>query len=71
MGENAAILNTGRFLLVLTDDATLSVVPTGADSYAPAAKYTVARSPTWAHPVATGRRILVKDQTTLASLALD
>jgi outer membrane protein assembly factor BamB len=71
LGENAAILNTGKFLLVLTNDATLSVVPTNADSYAPVAKYTVATSPTWAHPVATGTRILVKDETTLASLALN
>ena len=56
---------------MLTNDATLSVVPTGADSYAPVAKYTVARSPTWAHPVPVGSRIIVKDETTIASLALN
>ena len=70
-GENAAILNTGPFFLVLTNDAKLSVLATDAPSYTPAATYTVATSPTWAHPVALPGRILVKDETTLASLALN
>jgi outer membrane protein assembly factor BamB len=69
-GENAAILNTGKFFLALTNDATLHVLPTDARGFSPSARYTVARSPTWAHPVASGDRILVKDETTLASLSL-
>jgi outer membrane protein assembly factor BamB len=70
MGENAAILNAGKVLLLLTNDANLIVLPPSAKEYRPVAQYTVASSPTWAHPVATGNRILVKDETTLASLAV-
>lgn len=70
MGENAAILNLGgKFLLLLINDGNLVVLPANAKEYLPAAQYTVATSPTWAHPVVIGRRILVKDQTSLISLA--
>ena len=70
MGENAAIINAGKVLLFLTNDANLIVVPPGDKEYAPTAQYTVASSPTWAHPVVAGNRILVKDETTLASLVV-
>ncbi|MGB7925878.1 MAG: PQQ-binding-like beta-propeller repeat protein [Pyrinomonadaceae bacterium] len=70
MGENAAILNAGKVLLLLTNDANLIVLPPSAKEYRPLAQYTVASSPTWAHPLVTGNRILVKDETTLASLAV-
>lgn len=70
MGENAAIVNLGgKFLLLLINDGNLVVLPANAKGYLPAAQYTVAASPTWAHPVVIGRRILVKDQTSLTSLA--
>jgi outer membrane protein assembly factor BamB len=70
MGENAAILNLGgKVLLLLINDGNLVVLPANAKEYLPAAQYTVATSPTWAHPVVIGRRILVKDQTSLISLA--
>lgn len=68
MGENAAILNLGgKALLMLTNDANLIVQPVTAKSYAPAVQYSVATSPTWAHPVVLGRRILVKDESSLIS----
>jgi len=71
MGENAAILNLGnQVLLLLTNDANLIVQPAGAKTYAPLAQYTVAPSPTWAHPLVLGQRILVKDETSLISLAI-
>ena len=70
MGENAAILNlAGKFLVLLINDGNLVVLPADAKEYLPAAQYTVATTPTWAHPVVMGRRILVKDQTSLISLA--
>lgn len=70
-GENAAILNlNGKAFLMLTNDASLIVQPVNAKGYAPLAQYTVANSPTWAHPVVFGRRILVKDETNLTSLAI-
>lgn len=70
MGENAAILNLGdKFLLLLINDANLVVLPANAKEYVPAIQYTVASSPTWAHPVMIGQRILIKDETSLSSLA--
>jgi hypothetical protein len=68
MGENAAILNLGdKVLLFLTNDANLIVQPAEAKTYAPVAQYTVAASPTWAHPLVLGRRILIKDENSLTS----
>jgi outer membrane protein assembly factor BamB len=70
MGENAAMLNLAGTLLLLTNDAKLIVLPASAKEYAPVAEYTVANSPTWAHPVVVGNRILVKDEAALISLAI-
>lgn len=70
MGENAAILNAGKVLLLLTNDANLIVLPASEKGYNPITQYTVASSPTWAHPLVMGNRILVKDETTLASLSV-
>ncbi len=70
MGENAAILNLAGTLLLLTNDANLIVLPASAKGYAPATQYTVASTPTWAHPIAASKRIFIKDETTLASLLL-
>lgn len=70
-GENGAILNLGgKELLLLTNDAQLIVIPINNKEYRPTVQYTVANSETWAHPVVLGNRILIKDQTTLRSLAL-
>ena len=44
------------------------MLPATAKDFAPVAEYTVAESPTWAHPVVIGNRILIKDETTLRSL---
>jgi outer membrane protein assembly factor BamB len=67
-GENAAILNLGdKFLMLLLNDANLVVLPANAKEYLPAAQYTVATSPTWAHPVVVGRQLLIKDEQTLKS----
>ncbi|HVF57573.1 MAG TPA: PQQ-binding-like beta-propeller repeat protein [Pyrinomonadaceae bacterium] len=70
MGENASILNLAGTLLLLTNEANLIVLPASAGGYAPAAQYTVATSPVWAHPAILSNRILVKDETTLASLSV-
>jgi outer membrane protein assembly factor BamB len=71
MAENAAILNVGgKVLFMLTNDAKLVVLPATAKDFVPIAEYTVAASPTWAHPVVIGRRIIIKDENTVASLAI-
>jgi len=69
MAENAAILNLGgKVLLLLTNEAKLFVLPATAMDFTPVAEYTVAESPTWAHPTVIGNHILIKDETTLRSL---
>lgn len=71
MGENAAMLNLGgKVLLFLTNEAKLIVQAVDGKTYSPIAEYTVSSTPTWAHPLVIGRRILIKDENTLASFAL-
>jgi len=71
MGENAAILNlSDKAILILTNEAKLIVQAANGKSYSPIAEYTVASSPTWAHPLVMGNRILIKDETTLTSLVI-
>jgi outer membrane protein assembly factor BamB len=71
MGENAAILNLAdKLILFLTNDAKLIVQAVDAKTYSPIAEYTVASTPTWAHPLVIGKRILIKDESSLASLAI-
>jgi outer membrane protein assembly factor BamB len=72
MAENASILNLGgKVLLMLTNEARLVVLPSSARDFTPLAEYTVAESPTWAHPLVIGNRILIKDESTLRSLAFN
>lgn len=65
-GDNAAIITAGDFLFLLNDEANLIVAEASAKAYEPVAKYTVADSETWAHPVVAGNNILIKDNSTLA-----
>ncbi len=65
-GDNAAVVAAGSVLLLLTTEAELIVARNSAKSYEVLRKYTVADSPTWAHPVPIGKGILIKDATTLA-----
>jgi outer membrane protein assembly factor BamB len=65
-GENAAIVLAGPSLLMLTADGELHVVKNGGKALERIRKYTVASSPTWAHPVLFSQGILVKDTKTLA-----
>lgn len=66
LGENAALVAAGGVVMALVDDAKLIVFDPAADTYAPLATYTVAESPTWAHPAPTRAGLLVKDVSTLA-----
>jgi len=63
---NAAIIDAGTGLLLLTDDAELIVAKKSGKGFEPLRKYSVADSPTWAHPVILNSGILIKDATTLA-----
>ncbi|MGH9346609.1 MAG: PQQ-binding-like beta-propeller repeat protein [Vicinamibacterales bacterium] len=59
--ENAAIVSAGTLLFLLKDDAELVIARPNAASFDVVRRYTVAESPTWAHPVVDGNRIFVKD----------
>jgi outer membrane protein assembly factor BamB len=64
-GDNAAILQLGGRLLLLKDDAELIVAQVSAKGFEPLRRYTVADSPTWAHPLALENGIVIKDADSL------
>ena len=64
-GANAALLHTRDWLFALTTDASLIVARKSVKGFAQAAKYTVADSATYAHPVLSGKQLLVKDNAAL------
>jgi hypothetical protein len=70
-GENAAIVAAGEIVLALTNDAELIVINRTAKGFEPLKKYTMADSPTWAHPVPVGKGVLIKDAKTLALWSLE
>lgn len=66
-GDNAALLAQGDTVFALTTDSELHVLKASARGLEPQRKYSVANSPTWAHPVVLGPgRVLVKDKDSLA-----
>jgi len=65
-GDNAAIVDLGSALVWLTSGAELVVSEKAADAFSELRRYTVADSPTWAHPVPTAAGILIKDERSLA-----
>ena len=64
--DNAAIVDGGSVLVFLTSDAELIVARKSRKAFEVLRKYSVADSPTWAHPVILNSGILIKDATTLA-----
>src|SRR5262245_13058873 len=70
-GESAAVLAAGPVLFFLTNEGNLTVAKKNAAAWSPLRTYTVADSPTWAHPVITARGVLVKDAESLALLRFE
>ncbi len=64
-GDYSSLLSAGDVLFSLDNDATLQVIEPSSTAWKTLAQYTVANSPTWAHPVILGDRLLVKDATGL------
>jgi outer membrane protein assembly factor BamB len=60
-GENAALVVAPKALLLLTTEGELVVAAKGGERFTPLATYTVASTPTWAHPAVIGPGIVVKD----------
>jgi len=65
-GDNAALVVADGRVLALTSEAELFVIDPTAAEFLPVARYDVADSATYAHPVPTGRGVLIKDGSTLA-----
>jgi outer membrane protein assembly factor BamB len=63
--ENAALFDAGPVVLVLTTGSELIVFRKNGAALTEAARYEVADSATWASPAFLGRRILIKDATTV------
>jgi hypothetical protein len=70
-GDNSAAVVAGQFLLMLTDGAELVVVRADPRQFEVIKKYPVADSATWAHPVLVGKRVLIKDASSLALLGFE
>lgn len=70
IAENAALLDVGQSVLALTTNATLVVLNPGAKAFEKQVEFEVAQSATWAHPVISRGQLLIKDETTLRSLAM-
>ena len=58
---NVAVTKAGSFLLLLEDDGELIVAWANKNAFDPVKTYTVGESATWAQPVVSGRRILIRD----------
>ncbi len=71
LGDNGSVVLWGSFLLVLTNGGELLVLDAAADKFSPVRNYTVAESPTWAHPVPTTAGVLVKDESSLTLWKLE
>lgn len=70
-GGNAAIINTADYLFLLNDEGSLIIAKTNAKAYEPVAKYLVAESSTWAHPVVAANNLLIKDESMLTLWKLE
>jgi len=70
-GENAAMLIAGTTIFSLTNDAELIITDTASKGAKVVKQYKVADSPTWAHPAIAGKKILIKDENSLAMFGLE
>ena len=69
--DNTALAKAGQLLFLLNDDAGLIVARANRKAFDPIARYTVADSATWAQPAISGKRILIKDVSSLTLWTVD
>ncbi|MFC1738592.1 PQQ-binding-like beta-propeller repeat protein [Planctomycetota bacterium] len=67
----AAIVDAGAVLLALPNTSELLVFKPDGKEYAEIARYKVADTPTYAHPIISGNRVFVKDQESVAMLVVE
>ena len=63
--ENAAIIYAGGVLFLLKNDGELMVARPTSTSFDVMRRYTVANSPTWAHPIIDGNWLYIKEAEVL------
>ena len=68
---NAAVVGGGNVWFALEDDAELVVVRANAGRLEEIRRYAVAETATWAQPVLSGNRLLVKDISSVALWTFD
>lgn len=68
---NVAFAKSGDLLFILKDDAELIVARASPSRFEPIKRYQVADSATWAQPVLSGRRLFLKDVSTLTLWTFD
>jgi outer membrane protein assembly factor BamB len=66
-----AIVSAGSCLMALPSSSELTVFKPSDKEYSELAKIKVSETPTYAHPVIAGSRIFIKDQDTVAMLAIE
>ncbi len=64
-GDNTAVLAGGDKLFLLTSDADLIVAKASGSAFEQIRRYKAANSATYAHPIISGSKILIKDVDTL------
>jgi outer membrane protein assembly factor BamB len=69
-GENAALVDGGDVMLALTTEKLLVVFDASDQAYKERARWTVAETATWAHPVVSGASIYIKDEKHLTRWTL-
>lgn len=70
-GANAAILQAKDLLFILNNDGGLIVARKSPKGFEQMAKYSVADSATYAHPIVFGSRILIKGDAAIALWSLE
>ena len=65
-GNSAALVDVGPVMLALTVNSELAVFKPSDKEYSELAKFKVADTETWAHPVADGNRVFVRDRESVA-----
>ena len=70
-GGFTSIVDTGSVLLALPSNSELIVIKPNDKEYTELALIKVSDTPTYAHPVIAGNRIIIKDQETLTMWTID
>jgi outer membrane protein assembly factor BamB len=68
---NSALAKADDLLFFLNDDAELTIARSSRLGFEPLKHYSVANSATWAQPAISGRRIFIKDVSSVALWSLD